>query len=134
LKIGKLKSEPPSRSEFNGLLTAAENRLRDSENTGLSPDSRFILSYDASHSLALAALRWHGYRTENRYMVFQALQHTLSFPTHKWRFLDDCHQKRNVVLYDGDLIEDEPRIKELILVTKDLLTAVKALPPIEESK
>ena len=69
LKIGQLKAEPPSQSEFNGLVKAAANRLRDAENPANSADSRFTLSYDAAHSLALAALRWHGYRTENRYMV-----------------------------------------------------------------
>jgi hypothetical protein len=134
LKIGKLKAEPPGQNELNGLVTAAERRLRDAENPALSPDSRFSLGYDAAHSLALAALRWHGYRTENRYMVFQALQHTLSFSAPKWRFLDNCHQKRNIVLYDGDLIEDEPLIKELIVMTKELLLAVKALGPINRSE
>ena len=131
LKIGQLKAEPPDQNEFNGLVAAAVNRLRDSENPALSPDSRFSLSYDAAHSLSLAALRWHGYRTENRYMVFQALPHTLSFATSRWRFLDNCHKKRNVVLYDVDLIEDEPLIKELIVVTKELLSAVKALGPLQ---
>lgn len=61
LKIGQLKAEPPDQNEFNGLVAAAVNRLRDSGNPALSPDSRFSLSYDAAHSLSLAALRWHGY-------------------------------------------------------------------------
>lgn len=131
LKIGQLKAEPPGQDEFNGLVTAAANRLGDAENPALSPDSRFSLSYEAAHGLALAALRWHGYRSENRYMVFQALPHTLSFSTARWRFLDNCHHKRNAVLYDGDLIDDEPLIKELIIVAKELLSAVSALGPIE---
>jgi hypothetical protein len=130
LKIGKLKAEPPAQGEFNGLVTAAENRLRDAENTTLSPDSRFSLAYDAVHSLALAALRWHGFRSEHRNTVFQVLGDTLSLSTAKWRFLENCHQKRNNVLYDGDIIEDEPLISELILVTKEMHAAVKALGPI----
>jgi len=75
--IGKLKSEPPAQSEFNGLPGSAGNKLRDAENSTLSPESRFSLAYDAAHSLALAALRWHGCRAEDRYIVFQALAHTL---------------------------------------------------------
>ncbi len=87
-KIGKLKAEPPDQAEFDGLVRSARRKLPDAEVPGLSPDSRFILAYDAAHSLALAALRWHGYRSENRYLVFQVLGTTLDFPTPKWRFLD----------------------------------------------
>ena len=132
--IGQLKVEPPDQSELDGLIAAAGNRLRDAENQTLSADSRYSLSYDAAHSLALAALRWHGYRPEHRYTVFQVLPHTLSFPMAKWRLLDNCHHRRNVVLYDGDLIEDEPLIKDLIVTTKELLSAVKALGPINHSR
>lgn len=129
LKIGKLKAELPAQGEFNGLVTAAENRLADAENATLSLDGRFSLAYDAAHSLALAALRWHGYRSNERYTVFQVLGDTLSLSTAKWRFLGSCHHKRNVALYDGDIIEDEPLIKELIVVARELHTAVKALGP-----
>ncbi len=129
-KIGKLKAEPPDQIEFDGLVKSAKRKLPDAENPALSPDSRFILAYDAAHSLALAALRWHGFRSEARYIVFQVLGHTVSFPTEKWRFLDDCHQKRNVALYDGEYFDDEQLIKELIAVTKELQSAVSALGPV----
>ena len=72
-KIGKLKAEPPDQAEFDGLVRSAGKKLPDAQNPGLSPESRFSLAYDAAHSLALAALRWHGYRSENRYIVFQIL-------------------------------------------------------------
>ena len=101
--------------------------MPDARNPGLSPDSRFILAYDAAHSLALAALRWHGFRPENRYIVFQVLGDTVSFPVAKWRVLDNCHQKRNVALYDGDYAEDEQLISELIKVTGELEVAVNGL-------
>lgn len=129
-KIGKLKAEPPNRAEFAGLIKAAGRRLPDAENPSLAPDSRFTLAYDAAHSLAVAALRWHGYRSENRYMVFQALAHTLSYPPDKWRFLDSCHHKRNLAQYEGDYSDDEQLISELIAAAKDLQIAVDALGPI----
>lgn len=129
-KIGKLKAEPPNQVEFEGLVRSAKRKLPDAENPALSPDSRFILAYDAAHSFALAALRWHGFRSEARYIVFQVLGHTVSFPTAKWRFLDDCHQKRNVALYEGEYFDDEQLIKELIAVTKELRAAVEALGPV----
>lgn len=129
-KIGKLKVEPPDQAEFDGLVSSAKRKLPDAENPALSPDSRFILAYDAAHSLALAALRWHGFRSEARYIVFQVLGHTVSFPTAKWRLLDDCHQKRNAALYDGQYFDDEQLIKELIAVTKELQAAVATLGPV----
>ncbi len=49
---------------------------QDAANTSLSLEGRFDLAYNAAHSLSLAALRWHGYRASNRYIVFQVLPHT----------------------------------------------------------
>ena len=130
-KIGSLKSEPPDQAEFDGLVKSAEKKLRDAENATVSSDSRFILAYDASHSLALAALRWRGFRPDKqRYIVFEIMVHTVSFPTDKWRFLYDCHSKRNRALYEGHSFEDEQFIKELIATTKELHAAVKALGPV----
>lgn len=130
LKIGHLKAEPADQGEFDGLLRSAKRKLPDAENASLSPDSRFILAYDAAHSFALAALRWHGLRPQSRYIVFQALAHTLSVVPARWRFLDDCHHKRNVALYDGDYVEDEQLIRELIASAKELQVAVEALGPV----
>lgn len=48
-------------------------RLKDAANATLGLESRFDLAYNAAHALSLAALRWHGYRSENRYLVFQTL-------------------------------------------------------------
>ena len=78
----------------------------------------------------MAALRWHGFRAEDRDIVFQVLGSTASFPVAKWRFLDNCHKKRNVALYDGDYTEDEQLISELIKIAGELEVAVKALGPV----
>lgn len=75
VKIGKLKKEPPDQAELEGLLQAGRNKLKDARSASNSFESRFDLAYNAA--LSLAALRWHGYRSENRYLVFQALPHTL---------------------------------------------------------
>ena len=40
-------------------------------------ESRFDLAYNAAHARCLAALRWHGYRPADRYIVFHALPHAL---------------------------------------------------------
>jgi len=44
-----------------------------------------ISAYNAAHVGALATFRWHGYRSENRYIVFQCLIHTLGWPANRWR-------------------------------------------------
>lgn len=130
-KIGKLKAEAPSQDEVAGLVRAGRLRLQDAERSANSPDSRFSLAYDAAHSFALAALRHHGYRSKDRYLVFQVLEYTLGTSRATWLFLADCHQRRNAALYDGDVTDDEQRIKELIASAHAMLAAVQALPPIE---
>ena len=106
-KIQKLKTEPANPREFDGLVRSALDRAADAKNPGLTLVSRFTLAYDASHALALAALRAHGYRSEDRYMVFQCLTHTLNWAAGQWRVLDLCHKKRNLAEYEGHLDVDE---------------------------
>ena len=77
VKINKLKIEPPDQNEFNGMVKAAKTKLQDILIPSLSTDSQFSLAYSAAHALSLAALRWHGYRSDQRYIVFQCLEHTL---------------------------------------------------------
>ncbi len=126
-KIGKLKVEPPAQEEFEGLLQSGKTRLKDALNMANALESRFDLAYNAAHSLALAALRWHGYRSENRYLVFQVLEHTLALDSAKWRILDLCHQRRNLSEYEGRLRVDEKLVAELTAVAEQILRGVEAL-------
>jgi hypothetical protein len=126
-QIRKLKAEPSSPREFDGLLRSAVERATDARNAGLSLASRFTLAYDPSHALALAALRAHGYRSEDRYLVFQCLTHTLGWPPFQWRLLDYCHKKRNLAEYEGHLDVDDALVVELMAVVDALLAQVPAL-------
>ncbi len=83
--IGKLKRERTSQSEFDGLVQSGRRRLMDARVTNLSLEGRFDLAYNASHALSLAALRWHGYRSDYRYLVFQCLPFTLGMEPAQWR-------------------------------------------------
>ena len=129
-RIRRLKAEPPDQREFDGQIRKALLGLSDAQRPMNAPDSRFTLAFDAAHSLALAALRWHGFRSEDRQTVFQVLPHTVGFPTAKWRFLSDCHMRRNAALYEAAPVDDEQLIMELIAVTKELQIAVTALGPV----
>ena len=130
VKINKLKPEPPDKDEFNGMVSAAKTKLQDAQLEGLSLDSKFSLAYSASHALALAALRWHGYRSDNRYLVFQCLQHTLGMESTDWRVLDQCHRRRNIAEYEGHMEVDEQLLKELIKIIYDMLDKIIALKPL----
>ncbi len=99
--IRKLKAEPSAEVEIQGLLRSGLHRLGDAERKELSLESRFDLVYNAAHALALAALRFRGYRSESRYLVFQCLQHTVGLPAEQWRVLDQVHRKRNLAEYEG---------------------------------
>ena len=82
-----LKAEPPDANEFAGLKRSGLARLKDAGIPTLSLESRFDLGYNAAHALCSAALRWHGYRSGNRYIVFQFLPHTLELGPEVWRVL-----------------------------------------------
>jgi len=129
--IGALKPESPSRREYQGLVQSAEARLRDAEGKDLALESRFDLAYNASHTLALAALRRMGYRSSSRQLVFQTLPHTASLDAVDWRLLSKCHQRRNLAEYEGVVDVEERLVDDLVLAAKRLLAAVLALPPPE---
>lgn len=127
VRIGKLKEEPPSRSELEGLIRSGEARLADAARTDLAPESRFDLVYNAAHALALAALRWHGYRSDSRYLVFQALPHTLGLSAATWRLFAKGHEQRNLAEYEGIAEVDEQLLSDLLDATRELLEAVQRL-------
>jgi len=115
-RVGQLKAEAGTQVEFDGLMHSGRVRLHDAKNTSDSLESRFDLAYNAAHALSLAALRWHGFRSENRYIVFQSLTHTLKLPSEQWRVLDQAHRKRNLAEYEGDLDIDAELLAALIRV------------------
>ena len=124
-----LAAEPPDAVEFAGLKRSGLLRLQDAGNAGLSLEGRFDLAYNAAHALSLAALRWHGYRAGNRYIVFQVLPHTLGLGAGVWRVLAKCHEVRNLGEYEGDLNVDERIVSDLITACKAVATALEKLPP-----
>ena len=94
-----LRKEAPDKKEFAGLKRSGLARLKDAGRSDNSLESRFDLGYNAAHALCLAALRWHGYRPVNRYIVFQALPHTLDLGATVWGVLAKCHDVRNLGEY-----------------------------------
>jgi hypothetical protein len=132
-RIGRLKAELASRSEFAGMVNSARRRLVDAQNKNLDPDSQFDLAYGAAHRLALAALRHKGYRSENRITVFQALVHTLGSDKADIQVFLRAHNERNLAEYEGRMEIDQGLLADLIRCTKKLERAVgKLVPPVGE--
>ena len=127
VRIGQLKAEPRNVQEAKRMLAMARTRLSDANLNKLSIEGRFTSAYNAAHAAALAALRWHGYRSENRYTVFQCLTHTLGWPANRWRVLDAAHQKRNLAEYEGYLDVEESTVAEMCELVQSLIADVQRL-------
>lgn len=126
-EIGQLDRLTPTSHEVNNLIASGSVRLKDAQRAELSEESRFDLAYNGAHSLALAALRHLGYRSKNRFFVFQALEHTLGLPAEKWRVLAKAHSLRNQMEYEGEAGVDGRLLEEMIKVALEverLLTRV----------
>jgi hypothetical protein len=108
------------------------NRFADAEKDDLSMESRFDLAYNAAHGLALAALRWHGYRSDSRYLVFQCLKHTVDLADEQWRVLDEAHRKRNLAEYEGDVDVTPKLVEAIVRVAREVESRVSALKPADE--
>ena len=112
------------------FLTVAGLRLNDATKTSNSLESRFDLAYNAAHALCLAALRWHGYRSGKRYVVFQVLPHTLGLGPEVWRILAKCHDMRNRCEYEGDIEVDERIVTDLIGACETVVAKLETLAPL----
>ena len=119
-----LRQEAPDEQETQGLLRTGLARLKDARNASLAMESRFDLAYNAAHALCLAALRMKGYRSSQRYIVFQALPHTLGLGPEIWRVLDKCHNTRNLGEYEGLLEVDERLLADLTKATQAVADAL----------
>lgn len=125
-----LKREPPDAREIANFLRSASVHLRDAANADLSLDGRFLLAYNAAHALCLAALRYRGYRASNRFIVFQAVPHTLGLGPEVWRVLAKAHEVRNVSEYEGESRVERRLVADLLDATRTVAAAVEKLPPL----
>lgn len=130
VKAGRLQTEPGDQAEFDGLVHSGRVRFEDAQRKDLSLEGRFDLAYNASHALALAALRWKGYRPDRRHIVFQCLEHTLGLDANVWKVLDLCRARRNRGEYEGFMDINEQLVHDLITATKVVLKEIDQLGPV----
>ena len=115
----RLISEESTQDEVQSFIAIGSQRLADAQITGLSMNSRFVLAYDACFSLAYAALRRSGYRTNknaqrHRSTVISTLEHTIQLGRSKCRVVNNAHTKRNGMEYEGHIDVGNQLVEELI--------------------
>ena len=129
VQIGQLNRELVADAELDVLVRSGIRRLDDASHEGISLEGRFDLVYNAAHALALAALRYRGYRSQSRYLVLQCLQYTVNLPQEQWRVLDQAHRKRNRAEYEGEMHVDEQLVAALVRVAGEVASRVGKLVP-----
>jgi hypothetical protein len=85
------------------------------------------LAYNAGHALSLAALRRLGYRSDNRFLVFQTLPHTLGLEAATWRLLAKGHEVRNLAEYEGSSEIDDGFVEDVIRAAKVVRKALRTV-------
>ena len=128
-RAGELKEERFSARELEALLRRARELLADSQGSRLSSGGRFSLAYAAAHAAATAALRLHGYRSGNRYLVFQCLEHTAGLNAAQCRLFALAHGRRNRAEYEGDSVIDDALSEDLLRATENLVARVSGMAP-----
>lgn len=123
-----LSQEAYDEAEYTALVRSGRIRLEDAENSTLALESRFDLAYNAAHALCLAALRKEGYRSSNRYLVFQLLPHTLGLGPEVWRVLAKCHDTRNLSEYEGVVDIDERLVDDLVSACRSVADCMQINP------
>ncbi len=125
---GQIHPQPFDSREYAGLIASGRARLADAASAALSLESRFDLGYNAAHALCLAALRRAGFRSANRYIVFQAIPLSLGLGPEVWRVLALCHQRRNDAEYEGYVDVDHRLVEDLISAAGEVDRALARLP------
>jgi hypothetical protein len=124
-----IHAETPVLAEYEGLLRSGRMRLDDARRPEKLPREPGRPAYNASHALCLAALRRSGYRSSRRFVVFEAVPHTLGLGPEVWMVLTKCHRIRNQAEYEGIINLNARIVTDLIEATSRVLAALEALGP-----
>jgi hypothetical protein len=103
LKNGWLIEHRTSPQEIQDLLSVADRDLADSRVSGLSPDGRLSIAYNAALQSAHAALAACGYRSArdaHHYRVIQSLVYTIESDELLIIQFDKFRKKRNIGGYE----------------------------------
>lgn len=129
LKSGWVVKHQTSRQEIADLLAVVDRDLADSQVSGLSPDWRLNIAYNASLQAATAALAAAGYRATreaHHFRVIHSLAHTIEADSHLIAKLDAFRKKRNISGYQRAGRVSDQEAKEVCTLTSELRDRVVA--------
>ena len=128
LKNGWLIEHRTSPQEIQDLLSVADRDLADSRVSGLSPDGRLSIAYNAALQSAHAALAACGYRSArdaHHYRVIQSLVYTIEADELLIIQFDKFRKKRNIGGYERAGMISHQEAEEIYSLAKRLRADVE---------
>ena len=128
LRNGWLVEHRTSRQEISDLLSVADRDLVQCQVSGLSPDWRLSIAYNAALQLATAALAAAGYRASkeaHHYRAIQSLAYTIKADKKLIAQLDRFRKKRNISGYERAGVVSEQEAREIFSLAKNLRDEVE---------
>ena len=123
LKTGWLIKHSTSSEEIEDLFDAADRDLTDCKVSGLSPDWRLHIAYNAALFIATVALAASGYRAtreSHHYRLIQSLTHTIGADKTSIKSFDAFRKKRNISEYERSGMISDNEVEEMIELANQL--------------
>lgn len=123
LRNGWLVEHKTSSEEVIELLRLADRDLKECQTSGLSPDWRLAIAYNAALQSAAAALSAAGYRAArdgHHYRIMQSLAHTIGADADLIAKLDGFRKKRNRSDYERSGAVSAQEAEEMFILAKQL--------------
>ena len=117
-----------SREEISNLFGLADRDLKDAQTSGLSPDWRMNIAYNAALQMATAALAAEGYRASrdsHHYRVIQSLSCTIGAERSLVFKFDQFRKKRNLGGYEQAGLVSDQEADEMISLAKELRVMIE---------
>lgn len=122
LNNGWLTEHRTSAQEITALLAVADRDLSDCRISGLSPDWKLNIAYNAALQTATAALAASGYRAAreaHHFRVIQSLAHTIKADAGLITLFDQFRKKRNIGGYEqAGMVSDQEAEEMMDLATR----------------
>ena len=128
LRNGWLIEHQTSSQEIAELLGLADRDLAECQITGLSPDWRLNIAYNAALQATTAALAAAGYRAareSHHYRVIQSLAHTIAADASLIVQLDRFRKKRNIGGYGRAGTTSDQEVTEMLVLARKLRNDVE---------
>ncbi|MFA6413814.1 MAG: hypothetical protein WCW53_14075 [Syntrophales bacterium] len=126
---GWLTPHKTSPEEIADLLSIVSRDLSDCQLSGLSPDWRLNIAYNAALQAATVALAASGYRAAretHHFRLIQSLAHTIGAQAILIAQFDQFRKKRNIGGYERAGVASHQEAQEMFLLAKKIRSDVEA--------